>query len=479
MRTKTQVAESLATSIRGANPAIDTVKGPIPYTVINPIATEIASVEAILERVSKLYSILWKDVMTDAEIEAFGRTYGIPRGIGTPAIGRVTFYTSSRPTTSQVITIDAGTIVTTDDNSVGFQTLETVQIIGASADLYYNPTTRWYEISVIVTSLTIGEETEVAPYNVNSLANPPDGISGVENRSRIKGGTSKESKATYGSRVEDRFLGMSTGTGGGLKTFFTNSSFKNDLEGVSLVWSTDPLFLRYDLDRPGVDAYILGEQPFLFAFNQVAAGGETEISLPYSPALSVQRVSIDLVEWVEGASINGWMFQKDETPELKDSARANDFIRLTTPLTLGQTVSIEYTYDRMCYGLQILYDESYNSLFETDCLVRRIWNHPVLIKVRLVTFTSASVLDIYNESLELILDFVNNSGQVDFLSPKELRDLLKEFPSVQGSAGAISEVHIQKFTSVSGGTSDVEVVYFNHNEQAYIDDTLIDLRVVQ
>jgi hypothetical protein len=272
---------------------------------------------------------------------------------------------------------------------------------------------------------------------------------------------------------------MSTGTGGGLQQLFTTSSYKNDLKGLSLVWSTDRLFKRRGVSGPALDAYVIGESPVVYTDTYTAVGGETELTFTLEPVLSVDRVVVDLVEWTEGALTNGWSFQKDESVEYRESTRAVDKLILSTPLMAGQQVSIDYTYDRLCYGLQALYDMGYSMLFDTDCLLRRIWRHSVELKVRITALASANVVEVHQEALNIILDFLNPPNYVEYLSPKMLRDELMEYPTIHGSSGGLSQVDIQTFTSKTAGTAEVEVVYFNTNELSFADETLIDLKVVQ
>lgn len=479
-RSSDTIQKSMGDSIHATNPSVDVVKGAIPYIILKPVADEMEPIEAEQERLGRLYSILWRNVMSDSEIEAFGRAYGVPRGIGSPAIGRVTFYTTSRPAVGSVIVIPAGTIVTTGDRSIAVQTLDMVQIIGNNADLYYNPATRFYEVTAVVSSVSIGEEVDIAEYNLTICQ--VDGISGCENRSRIEGGTGKESKDKYGERVASKFLGMSTGTGGGIEQLFTNSAYKNDLTGLALVWSTDlSLYKRRDADGPALDAYVTSANNELsYAFNYDAIGGETSLSFPIAPILSVAQVVVDGTIWTEGAPINGWMLQQDSSVEYRLSSRASDRITLSTPLLPGQRVGIDCTYDRIVWGLQDTYDKAFNKLFETDCLVRQSIKHPLVVKVKIIAMPSADVVALQANAMNAVLGFCNPGYSVSQLSPKDLKELLSDSSSIHGSgSGGPATVFIQKFTSQYSGTAEVEVVYFTKQEIPYSDDTLIDIRVTQ
>lgn len=481
-RSSDEIRTSMAASIRSVSPQIDTVKGPIPYTVLKPVGDELAVVETSQERLSRLYSILWASTMTDVEIDAFGATYGLLRGTGAPALGKVTFYTANRPAAGTIISIPAGTLVTTRDGTVAFQTIQNVSIVGDSADLYYNSTTRWYEVMATVASLSVGGNTEVAEYNVNTIPSGISGIMGVENRARIEGGTDKQSKVAYGKAISNRFLGMATGTGGGIEQLFAQSVFKDELKSINLVWSSDYQLFKRAATGPALDAYFDGvNNELTYFYNYTTLGGETELTFPLSPILSVTRVVVDGIVWTEGASIQGWLFQPDESAEYKLSSRAQDKLILVSggaPIPAGISIGIDLIYDRQIWELQLLYDMEYNALFATDCMTRRLIDHPVVVQVKLFPLAGADIQAIQQNAFDVVSDFCN-SGYVSRLDPNALREELMQNPDVHGANGGISHVQIQKFTSLYGSTRDVEVIYLNKNERPFADDTLISVKVAQ
>jgi len=66
-RTKKQIEQSLASDMEAINPSLDTVKGPVPDIFIRPQASQLRSVEVLIDDLNKsLQGVLPEDMSTSS-----------------------------------------------------------------------------------------------------------------------------------------------------------------------------------------------------------------------------------------------------------------------------------------------------------------------------------------------------------------------------------------------------------------------------
>ena len=201
--------------------------------------------------------------LIDAAFEKLASNVGVYRRGGTPSRGQVTFYVTSKPTTTHSIPL--GTTISA--GSLSFRTTAYTEISLRNLISHYDPSTGWYEVTTfaicnssgLVGNVSVGKITTVTGLNVL-----------VRNKETFFGGRDQESNRELAVRAQHTLSSVDTGTLQGYRQLVSG------LAGVAeskIVGSGESLMKR-DYDNTlqqhkggKVDVYIRGSQDSIVTDN--------------------------------------------------------------------------------------------------------------------------------------------------------------------------------------------------------------------
>jgi Baseplate J-like protein len=216
--------------------------------------------------------------LLDGAFDKLAANANVRRLPGRPAVGQAVFFTTTRPAFDR--TVPTGAFVTTEaDTSLGipavrFRVGGTYVLPAASADAYYNASTRRYELTVDIVAETIGSAGNRPAGQIKS-ATGVNGLSVINTESTIFG-SDRESNADLASRAMLAFVSVDAGTEGG---YAATTAGQVGVLKAKIVKSGDPLMMRdYDPVRRKhiggkVDIYVQGlrerqvTETFAFVFD--------------------------------------------------------------------------------------------------------------------------------------------------------------------------------------------------------------------
>lgn len=147
--------------------------------------------------------------LIDLQFDKLAKNVNKTRLNGRPATGQVVFYTPNQPTVD--LTVPASTSVSTNgNNNAQFRVGGTYVLPVASAESYYNYTTKRYEIVADIVAENPGEDGNV-PAGTILNATAVTGLSVINTESTV-GGTNRESNADLAARSIIGFASVDTGT---------------------------------------------------------------------------------------------------------------------------------------------------------------------------------------------------------------------------------------------------------------------------
>lgn len=447
-RTLKQIETSLANDIEAINPSLDTQKGPIPDLYIRPQAAQLRQTEVQVDDLNKRYSLDYIRTRNTAALDLYGGNHGVRKSPGKPARGYVYFYAYSRLRAGEILVIPAGTVVSTADTTVAYQTTREVVMYGDTIESFYNAPKRRYEVKAPVESLGTGEVFDVPPYRVRQAS--VQGIDGVENRTRIEGGVASESNESFGRKISVAFNGTALGSGDGLRRLIVNYDATR-INDAKIVYSTDTQLFRRRIRRAAWDVYLIGEDEETTIDNFIGNGSKSEFVMQNQPTLSVADVKVN------GVPVP-FAYVPDTTDQTKLSSRSTDRVVLTAAPAPGIPVQISYSYDKLVTDTQGYVNQVQVNLYEADVLVRKAL--PIYLSISV----SAQILSSFDDSQatidieSIIQDFGNFTSFVDIILPDQLRD------RISSQVGGISNVRITGFTSRDYGTLPIEAIEFKGNE---------------
>lgn len=151
------------------------------------------------------------DVQTllDQAFDSLASRMGKTRRVGQRSRGKVTFFTTRRPTQTLVIPIGTGI---SSGNTV-FRTTEFAQIPFDQLASFFNPITKQYSVTVSVQADDAGSIGNVAQGQLRQIVSGPTGLSlSVTNENRTFGGFDNESNLELATRAQNALAGVDTGT---------------------------------------------------------------------------------------------------------------------------------------------------------------------------------------------------------------------------------------------------------------------------
>jgi hypothetical protein len=460
-RTEDEIRQSLVESLRAVDRSLDVVKGPVFNFLLKPVPVELQKTEADIERLVILTTQQLGRVVTQEEAEALATSFSIRLGGGraSRSTGQV-FYTATRPTTD--IVLDRGNLVGTDDQQYTYFVSEQQTMPAATADNFYNASTRRYELVTRCEATAVGPDFDLPPGRITRLLTTIPGIDGTVNISEYTGGQEAEDLDDSIARVRAKLAGLDPETGGGIKSDVRNYDPEN-VTDVQLVYPKDRPLFRRPVNRPGIDVYVHGSS--IEAVNQtyVATGGETQIPLDNVPARTLNSVTVN------GANVSATLIP-DTTRETRQSARSTDYVLMPAALVAADTVVLNYDYNILIADMQSDLFEL-DRPFDTDVLAREPVEVPLEIVVDVTILPSSDEARTFTQVESTLFERV----ETDFFQTTLLPEVLRQ--QIQDEVAGINTIRMVRFRRASGSVLNVETVTLAKNEISTIDQNLLDIRV--
>jgi len=266
--TFSQIVQSMISFLQGSRPNVATQTGSVVNdVVISTVANQLSaqngtdvSVYSQIQYVQNLQSfVVNAATILPADLDIIATNYGMTRLPGTQATGSITLRIRNYTTSSPIVTITAGTTVSTLSTSaapaVSFSTTSTITFSPSLAPSYYNPVSGFYEQNVGIISQTIGTIGNVAAATITSLVGPGLGIDAVTNTTATTGGTNIESNVAFAARIQIKLSGNNVGTPDGIISLVSTNP---NVQQAIVVGPNDPEMER-DQFGGSVDVYIQGQ----------------------------------------------------------------------------------------------------------------------------------------------------------------------------------------------------------------------------
>lgn len=470
VRTRQQIINDLVTSIRERDTSIETGFGPVKDIVIDPVSLLAREMYLQVKRVFDVQFLKNAELMTTEELDLLGESLLIKRKGPRSSVGSVFFLTSSKPVSN--ITVPAGTPVTTTPvaTSVGFQsfvTTRTAIFYASSADAFFNPSSGYYEFEVPIKALTPGAAGNSAAGTIRTLQRQIPSVASVLNKSSTTGGRDTETNTEYARRIRLALLGTDRGTSGGLRRFGLDDSRVVD---ALIVQSGDPLLIREEQVAGAVDVYVLGEEATVDQQPDVYTG--LDIAFRNEPIIfpsPVSQVSGSIV----GVLTEGVHYFVVRDAILDGSAEARNLLRWNRGAVglpaLGESLTIEYTYDKLIQDLQDALAAPENDIL-ANILFRASTRVDIQLSVKVKAVSEANLSELEDSVRSAIISFVNTRGLGQSIIPSDLDSVIHSIPGVD-------YVFLPFTTLAKLGEQGSETVVIEKNEYASISDGAITLEL--
>jgi len=463
-RTTTIIEKSIAANVATTNPSIDTEKGPIPEIFIIPQAAQLNNVESQIDDLSKRYSLDYTLTRNNTIVDLYGANHGLRKSAGKPATGSVVFYTYTRLQVGENIAIPVGTVVTTADPSIAYQTTATVTFYGDKINTYYNAAKRRYEISAQIESLGTGDLFDVPPLRINQIRSSLNSeIAGVENRAKVTGSTVTETNAAFGARIRNKFNGTAQGSGSGILQLIQTYD-PSRINDVYVVFNSDLTLFKRISRYAAWDIYVVGEDIQQYEEEFTGDGFTTSFVLDSQPVRTITSVTVNRVPV-------SYSLVKDVTDATSNSSKSTDRVILAVPPALNSEINVQYEYDKLMGDIQTYVGTAGHDLFNSDILIREAIPVSVTTNIEIQVLSSFDDTQAISDTFAVVSSFLNPGTFVDgnILYPDALRNL------ISGTVGGISGVVVKEFTRVDGGTLPIEAIEMLPIEYPVAEDALITI----
>lgn len=432
LRSASDIIKSMITAINASSPQlrIDATRGPFFDLAVRALSVPLAEQSAEIERVAKLSTFAFSENATDTEIASFLRAFAQSGEADGVASGPALFCSSQRPTGSDEFVVQAGDVVSTrDTGGLIFVASETKALDSSNADLYFNATTRRYELPVTVICATSGDVGNIPPFSLKKIVSGAGNFDTVYNLVRFEGGSPAESNAAAFERVKQKLRGIENLSVGGLRSFCQNVDI-NRIDAVQLVYSSSyPTTFKRLPDGAAIDVIVAGSaktQAFTESF--FATAGQQSFTLSRGPVLGLTSV------FVNGTADTAASLSLDQSGAYGRSTRESSVVTLSAPSSVNDVIEITYTYDQLLRdiqteltGYETAGDDAHDSIYATDILVR--YPRDLALRASCYGTVLANKLSVAAEIQSVIADYVangdgNSSPIGGVRTPKELRELI-------------------------------------------------------
>jgi uncharacterized phage protein gp47/JayE len=284
-RSKDEIIVDLITNILREEERADVMPGQVLRDVsIQAPAAEMENLYNQVDNVSISQSLFNANIMTTSQLDDLVFNWGLTRRGASKALGQVTFYSSTIPSTVVTIKKDTqlGTSIGVNGVEITFQTRGDVTFDPISEGNFYNPNTGQWELSVDVIAVNPGSQGNVGSFTITNIKNANIPFN-VTNNLPCTGGVDQESNASLATRALAAVKGSNAGTRNG---YLGLALSQNDILDAIVAGPGDPLMTRDGGFGGKVDIW-----------NIVSAGGYIQADSSTVPSLLIE-------DFNEGAEFN-------------------------------------------------------------------------------------------------------------------------------------------------------------------------------
>jgi len=299
--TFSQIVSSMLSFLQSERPDINTNTGTVVNdvvvsTVANQLSAEDGTSPSVYSSIAYVQDVQAfvnnAATIVPTDLDNIALNYGLTRLPGTQSTGIITFRIRNYTTSSAIVTVPSGTVVSTlatsQSPAVSFATTATVTFSPSLAPSYYNPVSGFYEQSTTIVCQTIGTVGNVGAATITSLVGSVIGIDAVTNTTATTGGTNIESNTAFAARIQIKLEGNNVGTPNGIISLVETNP--NVIQAI-VVGPNDPEMQR-DQFGGSVDVYIRGQVLLTVSDTPTyTTAGSQQFILVNQPALSVGSVT--------------------------------------------------------------------------------------------------------------------------------------------------------------------------------------------
>lgn len=375
--------------------------------------------KAVLDQVEDIRDLHILSENEGTEIDDFAGDFKKERSAGRYASVTIIFYTRTTPTEN--ITVHAGAQVRTAGTAfvspAAFSTLSEATFAVSAAETYYSYDRDRYEFAVAGIADDIGSTGNVGAGDIVQLVSSVSGVDGVTNLVASSGGIDEEDDEDLKRRISLAQSGRDLNVVDGLRGYVQDQGF------------LDAFPVRVedaDSERiTGVDVFVID--------NSYATHTET---FTYDP--SRERYYFTLRPVVAVTSVQGSLAgilgtseydaTIDTTSQYRRSTQGLDYIsfRQTAALTVGESVSVTYTYSEAIRQAQSNLALNTNKILTTDALVKRAYPVYFYLNATLDLTTNADGPATRNKARNAIVQLLSTYRLGDDIQKSDLVVALQE-----------------------------------------------------
>ncbi len=405
----------------------DVAAGPIPDTILSPVASVLENQNDRLRQVSLLISLENLDQFSTADVGALIYNEGLTLGSGDAATGTVTFFRQTFLSTDPDVTIPRGFPVasgfdSTTGQSITVYTTAEASMLAASAASYYNATRGRYEVSVGCTAVIGGSGGNIGPNRATRpLRGLPAGLQGVTNLTRMSNGSDPETATQAGARYLLAVMGRQLATPVGLERW-TRDQFTT-VQTVSVVYGTDSDLTRTSTVPNAVDIYIR-ERSLTTVTDTLTFLGVGQVHV-----LSTQPV--DEVVSVSVGTTADWQLVRDESDNA-GSIRAQDGIQFLSTYagTVGTAFTVTYNANATVIAAQTAKDSPDTFNLAADELFKQGTEVPLYISARLRVRSGIDYTTMVAAVRTALGDYINTLPFGSAIEESDLNGLVRTLTGV-------------------------------------------------
>lgn len=452
--TSSEFEGQLRTAILDRNPSLDVVLGPIRDTVVSPVATVLEDQNERIRRLSLIMSLLNVGDFTETELDEFAFNEQLLRRTGTRATTTVFFQARRAPAVDLIVPINTP-LATPYDATLGrsilFRTTEAQTLPSATAALYFNAATGFYELEVAVQAISTGDEGNVPVNRISRMQSTIAGFESVINRAAASGGADRETNDDLAERLLVAIPGTDISTKYGIeRDVLSNYS---DVVDMETVFGVDALLTRAATNAGAVDVYIIGSLPEAVTESQTFLGVGQPIVLDQQPVLSVASVDSGGPAYIQGTD---YELQADPGTS-SGSTRGQGavvFLAGGSAPSSGDTVNITYNYNSLLETLMNAYIVPDHLVFGRDLLFRQGTQQDIEIEYDLSVLSGSNATSILAQTTSVIVTFINSLGLGDDVEESDVNAAVRSIAGVDnwvptvfriiGSGATVGDISISK-----------------------------------
>lgn len=459
--------EQLKTAILDRNPNLDVEVGPI-HDTIAPTSVVLEPQNDRIRRLSLIMSLLNVGDFTEQELDEYAFNEQLIRSPGTRARGTVLFQARVAPASDLVVPINFPLATVVDPSlsrSIAVRTTETRTLPAATAALYFNASTNFYELEVAIEAIAVGLAGNVGPGRITQMQTSLSGFDFVTNRVRTIDGLDRESNEKFAERLLVAIAGTDISTPFGLSRevddLFTG------VQGVGLVYGQDPLLTRASTDAGAVDVYMIGQSLVSTTESHVFLGVGQAIVLDNQPVSSVASVDAGGPAFIQGTD---YELAVDTGPNA-GSIRAQDavvFLAGGTSPSIGSSINVTYNYNALPQTLQDEFINPERYVFGRDLLFKQGTEVAVEIAANISFLAGTNSVNGVAAAVSSIVAFINSLGLGDDVEQSDVNAEVRKIAGVDnlvfttfriiGSGAGVADIPIDKASYARISSTNVLIV---------------------